>query len=189
MTTGAKIKRVKRQGGLVALASRLDTASQYEVLAGVRGTRGQAPHANGGGLTVAEIGALHEYGFSFTAADGSTHSVPARSFVRAPIRAARADIDAALVKAGQAVAQGADPKRALAPVALRVQGLMQRAIADGIAPPLAESTEARRKGPRAGHTGPRVFTPLIDTGQLRAAITAEVVPRKKSRPKKKRGRR
>lgn len=188
MGTATKIKRVRRQGGLVALASRLQEASQYEVLAGVRGVRGQAPHANGDGLTVAEIGALHEYGYTFTASDGSKHTVPARSFVRAPIRAAEAEIEAALAKAGQQVVQGMEPKRALGAVALRVQGIMQKAVADGLSPPLAESTVARRKGPRAGHSGPRVIKPLIDTGQLRAAITAEVVVSKKGK-KKKRGRR
>ena len=48
-----------------------------------------------------------------------------------------------LAKAGQKVMGGADPRRELGKVGLLAEGLMKKAMSDGIPPPLADSTVKR----------------------------------------------
>lgn len=172
MAKKSGVRRIKHNGGLKALVKRIDAAGDLVAAAGVMGPKGQAPH---GGLTNAQVGALHEYGFSFTAANGRRITVPARSFIRVPIRNARPEIKRALQRGAAIVVRGdADARQALEPVALKMQGTMQKAMSAGLEPQLAESTIERRKKPRKGHKGPRVIKPLIDTGQLRSSITSTV---------------
>lgn len=171
MAKRTTVKRIRHNGGLKGLKRRLDDASNVVAVAGILGPKGQTER---GGLTTAQIGALHEYGYTFTSAAGNRISVPARSFVRLPIREAGPRLKKMLARGAAKVAGGSEAAAELEKVALFAQGVMQKAISKGLAPPLAESTIARRKGPRRGHSGPRVIKPLLDTGQLRSAITSAV---------------
>lgn len=112
-----------------------------------------------GGLTVAEVGAIHEFG----APDAN---VPRRSFLRGYFDEQQDDIADKLTRAGQAVlGRGMDPQAAYEAVGLAMAGDVQARISAGLDPPNAEST-IRQKGSSK---------PLIgETGQLRASITAKV---------------
>ncbi len=95
-----------------------------------------------------------------------TETIPARPFVSGWAdenrEAAVAEIKAVLARA---LKSGKDPTQALEVSALKFQGQMQQRIADGIDPPNAESTVARKGS----------STPLIDTGELRSSVLGKVV--------------
>ena len=106
--------------------------------------------------TLLEVAAIHEFG-------GKT--VPQRSFIRATIDEKRAEIlrlQVALAK--QVVLGRLTPDQALAQLGAKVAGMIQARIAAGIAPPNAESTIRKKKSSK----------PLINTGQLRSAVTWKV---------------
>lgn len=155
------VKRKKAKGGgLKGLRQRVEAANRVEVVAGIVGPNASKVHGDSG-FTMAALGTAHEFGFST-----DTTTVPARSFVRAPVRSNQARIQQALAKAGRKVMEGGDPARELGRVGLLAEGIMKKAMSDGIPPPLAESTIARRKS--------NSTKPLVDTGQLRGAITSVV---------------
>lgn len=114
------------------------------------------------------IAAVHEFG----TADGH---VPSRSWMRTYM-----DENADRLRgiARQLQAQWLEGKitheQALGRLAAKMVGEMQARIARGLEPELADSTIARRRGPRKGHKGPRKITPLVDTGQFRASISWEI---------------
>ena len=118
---------------------------------GVIGDKAAAQH---GETTVADIAVIHEFGLG----------VPERSFVRGYVDGNPRSMQTAR-KAAEAVAKGMDVEQALNLVGLSHVGGMQQRIADGIDPPLSEST-IKGKGSS---------TPLIDTGQLRSSITHRLV--------------
>lgn len=138
----------------------------FEAVRAMRGTRltvGVHEEEGGesyeGGLTVAEVGAIHEFG----APDAD---VPRRSFLRGYFDEQQDDITDKLTRAGQAVlVRGADPQAAYEAVGLTMAGEVQARISAGIDPPNKESTIARKGSSK----------PLIgETGQLRSSITAKV---------------
>jgi hypothetical protein len=109
-------------------------------------------------LTVAEVGAFHEFG---------TRHIPQRSFIRAWFDEAVASGEIADLLRSQlklAVAGKLPLDQALERVALKCQASVQKRITKRIPPPLAQST-IDRKGSSV---------PLIDTGQLRASIRGRV---------------
>ncbi len=112
----------------------------------------------GSTLSVAEIGTIHEFG---------TKRIPARSFLRAVLDKHRLSYTAQLngaiyMSIHDAAKQKSDATiRNFHKLGLRIVGDIQRHIARGIPPPLAESTIARKGS----------STPLIDSGQLRRSIT------------------
>lgn len=126
--------------------------TQPVVRVGVLGSKAAEDH---GGVTTAFIAAAHELGAG----------VPRRSWLVDGINENRARI-----RKMWDYALGAAPKgpvilrRQLAVFGALVVGVLQERIAAGILPPLDPRT-IRRKGSSV---------PLIDTGQLRTAITHEV---------------
>lgn len=143
--TDRKSKRYEN----VVRALRKDISGQITV--GIHGDEGSAQHA--GGMTVAELGEIHEFGLG----------VPPRSFIGSWFdekeslfpRAIEAEMSAAL-RAGKPL------HVAFRTLAVTFQGSVQKRIADGIAPENAPATIARKGS----------STPLIDTGVLRSAILA-----------------
>ncbi len=131
--------------------------------------------AGGGGedifdeeVTNVLVAAVHEFG----TADGR---VPSRSWMRAYVDENRDRIRGMIRKLQAQWMKGSiTHEQALGQLGAKLVGEIQARIAKGIAPPLAESTKARRAGPDPSHTGPRVFTPLIDSGQFRQSIDWEV---------------
>jgi hypothetical protein len=144
------------------------------VTVGVHGDDGAQDHEGGSGfarddtaqssgLTVAEVGGFHEFGVSpFQLRSGAVHpGIPQRSFIRAWFDESQAFIaetlqsQMALVVAGKLTAEKAGER-----IALAFEGSVKQRIARGIPPPNAPATiEAKRSS-----------KPLIDRGQLRAAV-------------------
>lgn len=107
-------------------------------------------------LSLLEVAAVHEF--------GAGH-VPARSFIRATIDEKRSEIERLQEQLAVKVVEGKiTPEDALGLVGAKVAAWCQARIAAGIAPPLKPATIARKGS----------STPLINTGQLRSAITWRV---------------
>jgi hypothetical protein len=113
------------------------------------------------------VAAAHEFG----TADGR---IPPRSWLRAYVDENRARIRKMIRQLQRQVIEGKiNHQRALDLLGAKMAGEIQARIARGIPPALAPSTKAARAGPDKGHSGPRDFTPLLDTGQLRQSVSWE----------------
>lgn len=108
-----------------------------------------------GKYSLLEVAAVHEFG-------APRAGIPARSFIRATIDERTEDI-ARLerVMLAKVVAGDIELKPALDAVGAKVAGWIQQRIAAGIDPPLSPATVAKKKS----------STPLVDTGQLRSAVS------------------
>ena len=113
----------------------------------------QVYHAKPAPLTVVDIGIIHEFGLG----------VPERSFIRAWCDANTKRVQAAMRRLLTGVVQGKyDRAQALTLLGLWIQGEIQKYISRGVPPlPNAQATIDRKGSSR----------PLIDTGQLRAAVS------------------
>lgn len=127
------------------------------VAVGVHGAPASAPH-KGGAASVVDIATVHEFG-------NEKRKIPQRSFIRSTVDAERDAIarlmhrEAADILTGKQTMPGA-----LNRSGLMISGFVKKRIAAGIKPDLKEAT-IRRKGSSK---------PLIDSGQLRNAVTHEV---------------
>lgn len=122
----------------------------YAVTVGVQGSKAEADH---GGLTVGELAAIHEFGLG----------VPERSFLRAWFDQNSVQVQNDLRAATRQILLGRlTPERAAEVLGLRLAGQIQTFIADGHVKPALSQQTIRRKGSSV---------PLIDTGQLRSAIS------------------
>jgi len=115
---------------------------------------GKANESHGGDgdepLTNVQIATWHEFG---------TEDIPERSFLRETLRLTKTEVEAFATKRVRDCLTGKiAPDAVHDAVGIKVVGLCQEHIAQGINPPLKV-----REG-----------TPLIDTGQLRSSITHEV---------------
>ncbi len=115
---------------------------------------------NPSGLSLAELGAIHEFGVG---------NVPERSFLRGGMHANKKEIKKLMHITAKKIAKGGDPEKAMEQLALAGQGLIQTYIGEGSAnfAPLAPSTVSRRKN--------KSSNPLNDTGALRQGIIGLVV--------------
>lgn len=184
--------------GWAKVKAEINSAASHSAV-GVFGAKAAADH---GGLPNIKVALTHEFGATIrhpggTAyipqADGSVRFVsnaaaeelhlprtrphdiviPRRSFVRDTVDMKRRQI-AAIIRnlAAQVLVGKMDREKALEIVGVFVQGLIRQRISQGIPPPNAPSTIARKRGSAK---------PLIDTGQLRASIDHEVRPGIKSK--------
>ena len=111
------------------------------------------------GVTVLDKGIWNEFGTKNKS--GGWHTPP-RSFIRGTVDEKRAEAGQLLAfYVRQIVAVKLDEETALGRFGAWFQGQIQKRIASGIDPDNAESTIARKGS----------STPLINTGQLRSAIT------------------
>jgi hypothetical protein len=155
------VKITDRDRGLARLARNAESVSDWVVAVGVLAdAEGEAAHA-GTALTVLALAEVHEFG-------APAAGIPQRSFVRAAVDEHVEEIRA-LQKSllQQVLGARIGVKEALERLGAFVVGLIQQRIADGIDPPNAAATVARKGS----------ATPLVDTGQLRASITYQVRPR------------
>jgi hypothetical protein len=107
-------------------------------------------------VTVLDVAQWMEFG---------TATIPARSFIRAWADENRAECQVQIAAAMRAVMRGSiSQTQAMELLGLKFVGSIQARIANNIPPPLAQST-IDRKGSSVA---------LIDTGQLRSAITSQV---------------
>lgn len=103
-------------------------------------------------MTVFDIGMMHEFGLG----------VPERSFIRAYYDQNKVRVQTLIKRVTELVAQGKiTQEQGMNQLGLRLASEMQQRIAMNIPPPLAPETIARKGSDIA----------LIDTGQLRSAIT------------------
>jgi hypothetical protein len=109
-------------------------------------------------ITLLEIAMIHEFG-------APRARIPERSFVRAYVDLHGRDIQSWQRALVQSALRGhVNPDHILQQLGAKVVAGMQERIANGIEPPLNPVT-IERKGSSV---------PLIDTGQLRAALTWKV---------------
>lgn len=119
-------------------------------------------HKDGGGKTVAEIGEIHELGLG---------NVPARPWLRPVVDGRLNLIKQRLARVAQAVAFGKlAAKDGMGLLGQDLVRIIKARIIAGIAPPLAESTKARKRN----KAGQAKDTPLINTSQFLGSITSEV---------------
>lgn len=143
------------RGGLDGLQNRIIAAQDAGLKVKVGLPRGSGTHGPSG-MPVVELGAIHEFG---------TERVPERSFLRSTIREKRREHNDMIRRLGRNVIRGTETiERALGIVGTVVAANVQETIADGVPPPNAPSTIARKGS----------STPLIDTGALRQSITHQV---------------
>jgi hypothetical protein len=141
--------------GADALLKRMRTArGTHAVTIGVHAEEGAAPH---GEATLLDVAAFHEFG---------TERTPRRSFVADWSDENEHKNRERLEKIGVALAEGKVPSVEVGLARFGVLGVadVQKRMVSGIAPPLADVT-IERKGSS---------TPLIDSGQLKSAITYRI---------------
>jgi hypothetical protein len=143
--------------GFRALVDSFKANPKTTITVGIHAREGAAAHKGSKfGETVADVATLQEFG-----ADG----IPQRSFLRAWFDENQAQTAEATKRMLQSVMQGKRTKQAaLELLGQAFVGQIQKRIAQGIAPPNSPDTIARKGS----------STPLIDTGQMRSAITYAV---------------
>lgn len=113
-------------------------------------------HGEEGGATLLEIGTYNEFG---------TATIPERSFIRAWFDEDEPHLREQLAALMASVVEGKRTKeQVLEIMGQYCVGRIQARMAEGVAPPNAPSTVARKGS----------STPLIDTGILRASISYRV---------------
>lgn len=119
----------------------------------------KAREGDGGRYSLVEVAAVHEFG-------APAAGVPQRSFIRATVDLNEREIARLQHATMSSFVQGkVTLRQGLDRIGMKVAAMMQKRIAAGIDPPLAESTIARKGSSK----------PLVDTGQLRSSITWVVV--------------
>lgn len=113
-----------------------------------------SPHEDSG-LTVAQLGAVHEYG-----APGA--GIPERPFLANSIKAKTGDLKRLNAVNITLILRGAKSvDNALGQMGAMAQGIVQQYIVDGDFAPLSPVTIARKGSSK----------PLIDTGQMRQSVS------------------
>lgn len=150
-----------KDNGFRKVVDQLKSLDAFDVVVGIHAEKGGAQHDEESGLTIAEIGAFHEFGLG---------DVPRRSFI-ADWADENQEARMKFVRGIQRqVAKGKlDADTAANRIGLRFQSEIQKRIRDtpGDWPALHPMT-IKRKGSSK---------PLIDTGALRGSITYKVIKR------------
>lgn len=146
--------------GADGLLSRLRRAAGARVRVGVLEEATKATREEEGSpLTLLEVAAIHEFG-------APAAGIPQRSFIRAGVDTQLAEIQRVQrALAGQTIRGATTLDVALDRLGAKVAALLQNRIAAGIDPPNSPATIARKGSSK----------PLVDTGQLKAAITWRVL--------------
>ena len=149
-------KVTDRDQGLIEMVRRLGHAADFgaSLTVGLIGDEADAEHSDG--LTIAELGEIHEFGLG----------VPRRSFIADWSDENEEEHKRQIVRIAAAVVRGKLETfdEGLERLGVLFVAEIQKGISDGIPPPNAESTIARKGS----------STPLIDTGVLRSSITYKV---------------
>jgi hypothetical protein len=137
---------VTRKGpGLDAVLKRIRDSA---VTVGIHSDAGRHDEAE---MTVAQLGAIHEYG-------SEAAHIPERSFLRSTMNAKRKKYLADIAKIADGAIQGKrDARDGMRLLGRQAEGDVKKSIRDLKDPPNAPSTIAQKKG---------VDNPLIDTGQM-----------------------
>jgi hypothetical protein len=142
----------------------------YDVIVKAGGARlkvGVFDGVGGGTGEIATIATIHEFG-------APRANIPPRSYIRATIRERKAELAALMARVVRLMIQGKlDERRALELVGAWLAGAIKGRIVSGPFTPLKPATIARRRKNPADPDGP--IKPLIDTGQLKNAVTFIIV--------------
>jgi hypothetical protein len=143
---------------LPEVARGIRTLAENRVYVGVPASKAGR---SGGEISNADLAYIHENG-------APTVGIPARPFLKPGVASIRRWVEETLVKIGRSALDGRPEAvtRGLNALGLRAQSAVRAKINEGVPPPLRPGTLAARR--RRGRTGTK---PLIDTGQLRNAIT------------------
>lgn len=145
--------------GYKELVARVFGFGRPKITVGVHEKDGGAEH--GEGTTIADVATWNEFGAG---------SIPERSFLRAWFDENQERIKEVIKRLlADVIAGKISEDVALERLGLWMQADIQKRIAQGIPPPNAASTIAAKGS----------SVPLVDTGQLRSAITFEVKKDKK----------
>ena len=136
------------------------------------GILGAAGYTEGGGITLAGIGAVHEFGTDKAGRNRDT-VIPERSFIRMPLETGQEDIEKQIDPKFQELMENGDIKGVFELIGIFGAGRIEEAFTTGgfgTWEELAYSTiKGRKKGP--GKHDPQ---PLIDVGTLHQAISYRV---------------
>lgn len=136
------------------------------------GILGAAGYTEGGGITLAGVGAVHEFGTDKAGRNRDT-VIPERSFIRMPLETGQEDIEKALKPRLQQLIEDGDIKGIFDLIGIAGEARVKEAFETGgfgTWEGLAASTiKGRKKGP--GKHDPQ---PLIDIGTLSQSITSRV---------------
>lgn len=148
------VKHTKNNGGIEGVAERLKRNVMAKV--GIMGEKAQAEH---NGITNVELAAIHEFG-------APAAGIPARSFLRASLRARLDEIRPVQEMVAKAVVHGnMDAERGAGLIGAKGAAVVKRYITDGqVTPPDSPQTVARKGSSQT----------LVDTGQLLGAVSWEV---------------
>jgi len=164
------------------VAEGIRTLATQRVMVGIPGEN--ADRQGDGDITNAALGYIHENG-------APEVGIPARPFLVPGVKRAQEGIVAGLRAAGQAALDGnpSGVERQLHIVGLKASGSVKNVLNEGVPPPLADSTirsrhtsrgtKSMRAGEKAelanraagGSPGIGLVKPLVNTGQLRNAVT------------------
>lgn len=152
------------------LAQAVKKLSESQVLVGV--PEDKTARKDGARITNAQLAYIHSNG-------APEANIPARPFLDPGIQRVKSDIEDKMRQAAEAGLSGeaAKVEQRLGQVGQVAVNSAQAIIRAGIAPPLKQSTVARRGVRSAGSkyrrkaTSAAQTTPLVDTGQLLRAIT------------------
>jgi hypothetical protein len=167
---------------LPAVTKAIRDLSYQRVMVGVPSTMASVGHSN---PSNAELAYIHEHG-------APEANIPARPFLGPGIKRVKGKLELYLRAAGKAALSGKPDEvlKRLHAAGLTASASARNVITEGIPPPLAARTVAGRIARRKSATwkrqkraavaanvaagnapGAGLFTPLIDTGALRASIT------------------
>lgn len=151
------------------LERELERRKNAHVMVGVLASRGGGQKHPDSDLSMVEIAAIHEFG------SPAAH-IPQRSFIRSAFekRGVRGEFNRLARKLAKGIITGRLPvSQALGLLGEWGVAKVRARMAEGVPPPLAASTLAKRRRVQKGKAGSD--KPLIDTGRLRQSITYEVV--------------
>lgn len=152
----ASTRIIDRDTGFKAFIKRLRKMDGMEVVVGIRAKEGGVPRE--GGITVAEIGQIHEFG-------APAAGIPQRSFLRETFDKNRKKYDRVLAKGVKGVVKAKDdPRKKLFVLGETARTDIIDRIDAGDFEPLLPAT-IKRKGSDK---------PLVDKGILRASIKSVV---------------
>jgi hypothetical protein len=119
-----------------------------------------------GGITLAGMGAVHEFGTD-KAGRGNKTKIPERSFIRDPLETGQGDIEKQIEPRIQELLENGDIKRIFELIGIAGEARIQEAFETGGFGTWEDITEATKKAKGSDAI-------LIDIGALRQAITSRV---------------
>jgi phage gpG-like protein len=138
-----------------------ELSKKHYVDVGITGKSSGKIH-EGDNIPIASIGAVHEFG-------STKRNIPERSFIRVPLQTHAKEIEAKVRTGAEAKIAVGDIKGVFEDIGLTAQTVIQSAFdtsGDGAWPPLQPKTINRRRNDSD--------LPLLDTGELRKAVTHKV---------------